>query len=159
MVIALKLNPKQIDDFEQNQFHKSTVVTSSICHTPMLFLSFLCSCRRRRFSNQGYVPEDEALRAAAAWRSSCRLTIFDPNFGSKEVRSSLFSLETMEWILHMFFFFPTCQVRVVRFYVCGPSFLPSFLLPPPLPPCRTLRQMSPDATRDLQSAVGNAGPQ
>ena len=58
--------------------------------------------------------------------------------------------------------FPTCQVRVVRFYVCGPSFLPLPLLLPlplPLPCCRTLRQMSPDAKRDLQSAVGNAGPQ
>ena len=26
-----------------------------------------------------------------------------------------------------FWFFPTCQVRVVRFYVCCPSLLPSFL--------------------------------
>ena len=65
------------------------------------------------------------------------------------------------------FFFPTCQVRVVRFYVCCPSFLlhssssSSFLLPPRLRrrPRRPLRQMSPDVNMDLQNAVGSAGPQ
>ena len=68
------------------------------------------------------------------------------------------------------FLFPTCQVRVVRFYVCCPSSFfsfssssscssSSFVLLLRRHPCRPLRQMSPDAKRDLQSAVGNAGPQ
>ena len=61
-----------------------------------------------------------------------------------------------------FCFFPTCQVRVVRFYVCCPSLLRSFL--PLLPrlrrhPRRPLHQMSLDVNMDLQSAVGSAGPQ
>ena len=62
----------------------------------------------------------------------------------------------------MTLWFPTCQVRVVRFYVCCPSPLRSFL--PLLPrlrrhPRRPLRQMSLDVNMDLQSAVGSAGPQ
>ena len=61
------------------------------------------------------------------------------------------------YCVYICFYFPTCQVRVVRFYVCCPSFLLPLLLL--LPRCRPLRQMSPDAKRDLQSAVGNAGPQ
>ena len=73
-------------------------------------------------------------------------------------------------------FFPTCQVRVVRFYVCSP--LPSLLLPPPLLLVfadilavlfARRRQMStwtsrlqwaaPDLNSELQIAVGTAGPQ
>ena len=54
-------------------------------------------------------------------------------------------------------FFPTCQVRVVRFYV-SPIFLPSFLRPflpsPPRPP----RPPPPDLNHDHPRPVFPAGP-
>ena len=70
-------------------------------------------------------------------------------------------------------FFPTCQVRVVRFYVCCPSsfsFLPSFFLADILAVlfarCRQmstwtsrLQWAAPGLNRELQIAVGSAGPQ
>ena len=74
------------------------------------------------------------------------------------------------WIFPMFLLFPTCQVRVVRFYVCGPSFLPSFfflfLLAVLFARCRQMSTWTsrvqwamPDLNRELQSGLGNAGPQ
>ena len=52
--------------------------------------------------------------------------------------------------------FPTCQVRVVRFYVSCLLLLPppasSCLLPPPRPPCRP-RRPRPTATRDPQCSL------
>ena len=76
-------------------------------------------------------------------------------------------------------FFPTCQVRVVRFYVCCPSFLlpasffllllPSFFADILAVLFARCRQMStwtsrvqwavPDLNSELKSAVGSAGPQ
>ena len=59
-------------------------------------------------------------------------------------------------------FFPTCQVRVVRFYVSCLLLLPppasSCLLPPPRPPCRPCRprrprRPRPTATRDPQCSL------
>ena len=77
-----------------------------------------------------------------------------------------------------FFFFPTCQVRVVRFYQsCSPPPPPPPLPPPPPHPpppprspdpsghSRTSTASSrsqwalPDLNRELQIAVGTAGPQ
>ena len=72
--------------------------------------------------------------------------------------------------------FPTCQVRVVRFYQsCSPPPPPHPPPPSPLPPpprgpdpsghCRTSTASSrsqwalPDLNRDFQVAVGTAGPQ
>ena len=73
--------------------------------------------------------------------------------------------------------FPTCQVRVVRFYQsCSPPPSPPHPPPPPRPPppppspdpsghCRTSTATSrsqwalPDLNRDFQIAVGTAGPQ
>ena len=55
--------------------------------------------------------------------------------------------------------FPTCQVRVVRFYVSCLLLLPppasSCLLPPPRPPCRPCRprRPRPTATRDPQCSL------
>ena len=79
------------------------------------------------------------------------------------------------------YFFPTCQVRVVRFYVCCPSFFFFLLLPSFFRLLRLVladilavlfarcRQMStwtsrvqwaaPDLNSELQIAVGSAGPQ
>ena len=52
--------------------------------------------------------------------------------------------------------FPTCQVRVVRFYQsCSPP--PPPHPPPPSPPRPPPR--SPDPNREFQIAVGTAGPQ
>ena len=69
------------------------------------------------------------------------------------------------------YFFPTCQVRVVRFYVGCP--LPSSPCPRPTSLCRHLRHLlrqlyvakcrsqwaAPGFNRQLQIAVGSAGPQ
>ena len=79
------------------------------------------------------------------------------------------------WYSHFFFhapfsrsfFFPTCQVRVVRFYVCGPSFLRSFfflfLLAVLFARCRQMSTWTsrvqwamPDLNREFQIAVGSA---
>ena len=96
-------------------------------------------------------------------------------------------MEVHEWLAHVYsatphgyhpgvqvLLFPTCQVRVVRFYQsCSPPPPP----PPPSPPrppprspdpsghCRTSTSSSrsqwalPDLNRDFQVAVGTAGPQ
>ena len=69
--------------------------------------------------------------------------------------------------------FPTCQVRVVRFYKSCPLLLVLLLSPssPPRPPCClhvifavifasfTLQWAAPDLNCKLQIAVGSAGPQ
>ena len=80
---------------------------------------------------------------------------------------------------HIVWFFPTCQVRVVRFYQsCCPPPTSSSLLPPPPPPppvsprpclhstshlttsaLPTLRQALRQALRQLPSSVRTAGPQ
>ena len=71
---------------------------------------------------------------------------------------------------HVFPLFPTCQVRVVRFYQsCSPP-PPRHPPPPPRSPdpsghCRTSTASSrsqwalPDLNRELQIPVGTAGPQ
>ena len=81
------------------------------------------------------------------------------------VKSSLWLVPCQFWWLNGDPFFPTCQVRVVRFYQsCSPP------RPPPRSPdpsghSRTSTASSrsqwalPDLNRDFQIAVGTAGPQ
>ena len=93
------------------------------------------------------------------------------------IMSIFISFNNIFYLFYMYFnvacfFFPTCQVRVARFYACCPSPPPS----PPSPPSplrlfllvfadilavlfARCRQMSPDVNTDLQIAVGSAGPQ
>ena len=56
-------------------------------------------------------------------------------------------------------FFPTCQVRVVRFYQsCSPP--PPPPPPSPPPPSQSRSQWAlPDLNREFQITVGTAGPQ
>ena len=92
-----------------------------------------------------------------------------------------YSLSVQDYFLNCIWqkthFFPTCQVRVVRFYQsCSPPpppHPPSPSPPPPPPPrspdpsghCRTSTASSrsqwalPDLNRELQIPVGTAGPQ
>ena len=61
----------------------------------------------------------------------------------------------------MFWSFPTCQVRVVRFYVCSPLPRPHppSSHPPPCSSPTSSPSSSPDCNMGLQIAVGSAGPQ
>ena len=84
----------------------------------------------------------------------------------------LYHYVSIRYVKLLYSFFPTCQVRVVRFYQsCSPPPPP----PPPSPPrppprspdpsghCRTStassRSQLPDLNRELQISVGTAGPQ
>ena len=122
------------------------------------------------------LPSGDWVQIAKRWLF-CRFSFFYFGFRASGITCIWFSIEKIFLEVHSLFFcsfsfFPTCQVRVVRFYQrCSPP--PP---PPPHPPppprspdpsghSRTSTASSrsqwalPDLNRELQIAVGTAGPQ